>query len=76
MPALFVRTLVSGQEPSNTRQYLPQFSRQIIAESLRLQLHPKVAVLPCGHYTSAETSFKFLDVYYMASFLDSAFRQV
>jgi dienelactone hydrolase len=56
--------------------FLPEFSRQIIAESLRLQLDPKVAVLPCGHYTSGETPFKFLDAYYMASFLDSAFSEV
>jgi hypothetical protein len=56
--------------------FLPEFSRQIIAESLRLQLHPEVAVLPCGHYTSGETPFKFLDAYYMASFLDSAFSEV
>jgi hypothetical protein len=56
--------------------FLPEFSRQIIAESLRRQLSPKVAVLPCGHYTSGETPFKFLDAYYMASFLDSAFNEV
>ena len=56
--------------------FLPEFSRRIIAESLRLHLDPKVAVLPCGHYTSGEAPFKFLDAYYMASFLDSAFREV
>jgi len=56
--------------------FLPQFSRQIIAESRRLQLDTKVAVLPCGHYTTGETPFKFLDAYYMASFLDSAFSEV
>jgi len=56
--------------------FLPEFSRQIIAASLRLKLHPQVAVLPCGHYTSGETPFKFLDAYYMASFLDSAFNEI
>jgi dienelactone hydrolase len=56
--------------------FFPQFSRQIIAESLRRQLDTKVAVLPCGHYTSGEAPFKFLDAYYMASFLDSAFSEV
>jgi len=56
--------------------FLPEFSRRIIAESLRLELDPKVAVLPCGHYTSGETPFKFLDAYYMASFLDSAFNEL
>jgi dienelactone hydrolase len=56
--------------------FLPEFSRQIIAQSLRLQPDSKVAVLPCGHYTSGETPFKFLDAYYIASFLDSAFSEV
>jgi hypothetical protein len=56
--------------------FLPEFSRQIIAESLRFQLDAKVAVLPCAHYTTGETPFKFLDAYYMASFLDSAFDEV
>ena len=56
--------------------FLPEFSRQIIAESFRLHLDTKVAVLPCGHYTCGETPFKFLDAYYMASFLDRAFNEV
>jgi dienelactone hydrolase len=56
--------------------FLPEFSRQIIAESLRRQLDTKVAVLPCGHYTSGEVPFKFLDAYYMASFLDCAFSEL
>jgi len=56
--------------------FLPEFSRAIVAEAVRLKLDPKVAVLPCGHYSSGETPFKFLDAYYMASFLDSAFNEV
>jgi hypothetical protein len=56
--------------------FLPEFSRQIIAASLRPQLYAKVAVLPCGHYTTGEVPFKFLDAYYIASFLDSAFSEV
>ena len=56
--------------------FLPEFSRRIIAESLRLKLDTKVAVLPCGHYTCGETPFKFLDAYYMASFLDRAFSEI
>jgi hypothetical protein len=56
--------------------FLLEFSRRIVAESLRHQLDSKVAVLPCGHYTTGETPFKFLDAYYMASFLDSAFSEL
>jgi len=58
------------------RTFLPEFSRQIIGESRRLRLDPKLAVLPCGHYSTGESPFKFLDAYYIASFLDSAFAQI
>jgi hypothetical protein len=53
--------------------FLPEYSRQFIDALARLNLRPKVSILPCGHYTTAETPFKFLDAYYMASFLESAF---
>jgi hypothetical protein len=53
--------------------FLPEYSHQFIDALARLNLEPKVSVLPCGHYTTAETPFKFLDAYYMASFLESAF---
>jgi dienelactone hydrolase len=56
--------------------FLPEFSRRIIAESHRLHLDTKVAVLPCGHYTMGETPFKFLDAYCIASFLDRAFGEI
>jgi hypothetical protein len=56
--------------------FLPEYSRKIIAESARFQLDPRVAILPCGHYTTGELPFKFLDAYYIASFLDSAFSEV
>ena len=53
--------------------FLPEYSLQFIDALERLNLRPKVSILPCGHYTTAETPFKFLDAYYMASFLASAF---
>jgi hypothetical protein len=56
--------------------FLPEFSRRIIAESHRLHLDTAVAVLPCGHYTMGETPFKYLDAYYIASFLDRAFGEI
>jgi len=56
--------------------FLPEFSRKIIAESARLKLDYQVAILPCGHYTTGETPFKFLDAYYMTSFLNSAFNEI
>jgi hypothetical protein len=32
-------------------------------------------VLPCGHYTTGETPYKFMDGWYIGSFVYSAFKQ-
>ena len=52
--------------------FLPEFSRQVVDEFARRRLDHKVSVLPCGHYVTGETPFKYLDAYYLASFLESA----
>jgi hypothetical protein len=31
-------------------------------------------VLPCGHYTTGETPYKFIDGWYMGSFVHRAFK--
>ena len=51
----------------------PELSRELIAAFRRRNLDHKVAVLPCGHYTSGETPFKFLDAWHIATFLAGAF---
>jgi hypothetical protein len=33
-----------------------------------------VRVLPCGHYTTGETPFKYIDGWYMGSFVYRAFK--
>jgi dienelactone hydrolase len=53
--------------------FLPEFSRQIVAEFGRRQLEHRVAVLPCGHYTTGETPYKFLDAYHLVGFIRKAF---
>ncbi len=53
--------------------FLPEFSRQIAAEFGRRHLDHRVAILPCGHYTTGETPYKFLDAWHIARFLNSAF---
>ncbi|HXE91516.1 MAG TPA: hypothetical protein VNK82_11180 [Terriglobales bacterium] len=53
--------------------FLPEVSRAIIAEFRRRRLDLSVRVLPCGHYTTGEAPFKYLDAYYIAAFLDHAF---
>jgi dienelactone hydrolase len=44
-------------------------SRQLVDEFARRGIPTEVAVLPCGHYTTGEAPFKFLDAYYLGSFL-------
>lgn len=44
-------------------------SLQLIDEFRRRKIPADVAALPCGHYTTGEAPFKFLDAYYLARFL-------
>lgn len=44
-------------------------SRKLVDEFRRRGIPTEVAVLPCGHYTTGETPFKFLDAYYLTRFL-------
>jgi len=53
--------------------FLPEFSRAVVAEFVRHGLDHKVAVLPCGHYTTGETPYKYMDGWQLASFLRTAF---
>ena len=33
-------------------------------------------VLPCGHYTTGETPYKYIDGWYMGSFIHKAYKQM
>jgi dienelactone hydrolase len=44
-------------------------SRQLIDEFRRRGVATDVAMLPCGHYTTGQAPFKYLDAYYLARFL-------
>jgi dienelactone hydrolase len=53
--------------------FLPEFSRQTVEEFSRHGLDHRVVVLPCGHYSTGETPFKYMDGWQLASFLRTAF---
>ena len=53
--------------------FLPEFSRQVVEEFERHGLDHKVFVLPCGHYTTGETPYKYIDGWQLLSFLRTAF---
>jgi dienelactone hydrolase len=56
--------------------FLPEFSRQVVQQFEAHGIDHKVAVLPCGHYSTGEAPFKYMDAYYLASFLGKSFRQI
>jgi hypothetical protein len=45
-------------------------SRDLVAEFERRGIAHEVAVLPCGHYSTGITPFKYLDGFWLARFLD------
>jgi len=53
--------------------FLPEFSREVVKEFARHGIDHKVVVLPCGHYTTGEAPFKYMDGWQIASFLRTAF---
>jgi dienelactone hydrolase len=55
--------------------FLPEFSKQVVAEFKRHNLDHKVAALACGHYSMGETPYKYIDGWALASFLGRAFKK-
>ncbi len=53
--------------------FLPEFSRQVVSQFATHQLDHKVVALPCGHYTTGETPYKYMDGWQLASFFRTAF---
>jgi len=53
--------------------FLPELSRDAVAEFERYHLDHKVVILPCGHYTTGETPYKYMDGWQLASFFRTAF---
>ena len=53
--------------------FLPEFSREVLRQFVSHGLDHKVVELPCGHYTTGETPYKFMDGWQLASFMRTAF---
>jgi len=54
--------------------FLPEFSRQVVAEFESHRLDHEVVALPCGHYSIGEVPFNYVDGWRLASFLGRAFK--
>jgi hypothetical protein len=53
--------------------FLPELSRQVVEQFEKWKLDARVAVLPCGHYTTGETPFKYMDAWHLGRFVAKAF---
>ena len=54
--------------------FLPQYSEQVLRSFAGHGIDFVSKVLPCGHYTTGEFPYKFLDGWYLGSFVYTAFR--
>ncbi len=52
--------------------FLPEYSKQVIAQFAAHRIDHQVKVLPCGHYSTGETPFKFMDGWWIGKFLKTA----
>jgi dienelactone hydrolase len=55
--------------------FLEEYSLQVIENFRRRGIDFVSRVLPCGHYTTGEAPYKFMDGWYLGSFVYSAFKQ-
>ena len=56
--------------------FLEQFSLDLIMNFRRAGVKYQSRVLPCGHYVTGETPYKFLDAWHLGSFIHKAFKRL
>jgi hypothetical protein len=56
--------------------FLEEFSLEVLKNFERLGVDYVSKVLPCGHYTTGETPYKYMDGWYLGSFVYQAFKRL
>ena len=56
--------------------FLREFSMDVLSNFQRLGVDFVSRVLPCGHYTTGETPYKYIDGWYLGSFIHGAYKQL
>ncbi len=56
--------------------FLEEFSVEVLKNFDRLGVDYVSKVLPCGHYTTGETPYKYLDGWYLGSFVYQSFKRL
>jgi hypothetical protein len=54
--------------------FVVKYSREVLTNFARHGVDYVAKVLPCGHYTTGETPYKYLDGWYLGSFVWSSFK--
>ncbi len=56
--------------------FLKEFSLEVLANFRQHGIDFVSKVLPCGHYTTGETPYKYLDGWYLGTFVHRSFRRL
>ena len=56
--------------------FLPEYSEQVLGSFAQRGIDFTSKVLPCGHYTTGEFPYKFIDGWHLGSFIYSAFKNL
>jgi dienelactone hydrolase len=56
--------------------FLREFSLDVLSNFDKHKVDYVSKVLPCGHYTTGETPYKYIDGWYLGSFVYQAFKQL
>jgi hypothetical protein len=56
--------------------FIREFSLDVLKNFDRLGIDYVSKVLPCGHYTTGETPYKYMDGWYLGSFVYGAFKKL
>ncbi len=56
--------------------FLREFSLDVVRNFDQFGVDYVSKVLPCGHYTTGETPFKYIDGWYLGSFIHNAFKHL
>ena len=53
-----------------------EYSLEVVKAFRRCGLNFTARVLPCGHYTTGETPYKYIDGWYLGSFVWRAYKEL
>ena len=56
--------------------FVVKYSREVLTNFAKHGVDYVAKVLPCGHYTTGETPYKFLDGWYLGSFVWGSFKRL